>query len=79
MDIKERMAQIMAKKRGFTDEINSENQEIINKIKSTKINAPTVAIIESHKGHGELIPSFVHYFTDLGYNVHLFCRKNTFL
>lgn len=72
MDMKERLAKIMAQKRGFTPEILEKNNEIIKQIKETKIKNNTVVIIESHKKHAEVYPSIIKYFIDLGYNVHLF-------
>lgn len=72
MDMKERLAKIMAQKRGVTPEILEKNNEVINQIKESETKNNTVAIIESHKKHAEVYPSVIKYFLDLGYNVHLF-------
>lgn len=72
MDMKERLAKIMAQKRGVTSEVLTKNNEIINLIKGTETKNNTIAIIESHKKHAEVYPSVIKYFLDLGYNVHLF-------
>lgn len=72
MDMKERLAKIMAQKRGVTPEILEKNNKVINQIKEFETKNNTVAIIESHKKHAEVYPSVIKYFLDLGYNVHLF-------
>lgn len=40
----------------------------------TKIKPETVLIIEPNSAHGEILPGYIKYFKDLGYNVDLFYR-----
>ena len=69
--MQERLARIMAEKRKLSDTDALAVNEQLNKITSTGIAENTVAVIESHKKHGEVYPSAIKYFLDLGYNVHL--------
>ena len=62
MDMKERLAKIMAQKRGITPEVLAKNNKVINQIKEFETKNNTVAIIESHKKHECVYPSIIKYF-----------------
>lgn len=70
MGIKEQLAKAIAQKRGFTDEVLKENEEIISSIEV--VNDKTIAVIESFRKHAEVYPAIIYYFLEMGYDVHLF-------
>ena len=75
MSLQDRLNKIMAQKRGFTDVVLEENSCILNDLRNEIINDNTIVVIESHKKHAEVYPSIIHYFLELGFNVHLYCLK----
>lgn len=46
----------------------------INKFLTSKVRKKSVLIVEPNAFHGEILPGFVKYFQDLGYNVDLLLR-----
>lgn len=70
--MQERLARLMAEKRKPSDSNTQIIMEQLKKLGSIDIKENTVAIIESHRKHGEVYPSVIKHFLDLGYNVHLY-------
>lgn len=71
MDLKSRLSGIIEAKMKLSDADSSINDVETERLKNTEIVDKTVAIIEPHAMHGEVYPSIIKYFMDLGYNVHL--------
>lgn len=75
MSLIKRLNQIMISKRQICENDKCLIDETLKDLKTISILPNTIAIIESHKTHAEILPSAIKYFMDLGYNVHLFCIK----
>lgn len=75
----EQLMKIYTKKNyPFTDEEKRIESVELQQVYEADAGNNTIALLEPNDYHGECFPSYIKYFIDLGFNVHLYTTKKNF-
>ena len=74
MSIRERIKGLIRRK-CVDQAIKLMESQVFEFIKNADITKPTIALLEPYTCHGEVYPSYIKYFLDLGYDVHLLVQE----
>lgn len=72
MNLLQRVNKIIEKQRALSDISLHKNENVLNELDKCEIKENTVLVVESFIKHGEVYPSIIKYFLDLGFDVHLY-------